>query len=296
MDVEDKDIVIGMLQSISMKDYPRDIFEDFGHCIIDEVHHISSRVFSQALLKIATRYMLGLSATPERKDGLTKVIEWFLGPIILKVERKSQIPTVRFIEAQYDSIPIEKFNKMGKANVPEMITDVVNDSTRNQIISQQIEKLLTHGRKILILTDRRRHCELLSELVPPDRTWGLYIGGMKKEDLDISNTQEVIIATYSMACEGYDCPDLDTLIMASSKSDIEQSVGRILRKKNDNPPLVIDIVDTYSVFLPQYYKRKKFYKQNGIQIDSLSTPRFIPKNVEKSINCKKITQCLIVED
>lgn len=77
IDIEDKDIVIAMLQSLSMKEYPLSIFNHFGLSIIDEVHHISAEVFSRALFKVVTPYMLGLSATMKRKDGLTKVFKMF---------------------------------------------------------------------------------------------------------------------------------------------------------------------------------------------------------------------------
>ena len=82
INIEDKDIVIAMLQSLSMKEYPLSIFRSFGLTIIDEVHHISPEVFSRALFKVVTTHMLGLSATMKRKDGLTRVFKMFLGDII----------------------------------------------------------------------------------------------------------------------------------------------------------------------------------------------------------------------
>ena len=76
-----------MLQSLSMKEYPTSTFESFGLTIIDEVHHISSEVFSNSLFKLVTKYMLGLSATMNRKDGTTKVFKMFLGEVVYKLER-----------------------------------------------------------------------------------------------------------------------------------------------------------------------------------------------------------------
>ena len=84
VDIEDKDIVIGMLQSLSMKDYDINLFQCFGLTIIDEVHHISAEVFSRVLFKVVTKYYLGLSATMKRTDGLTKVIKMFLGDVVYK--------------------------------------------------------------------------------------------------------------------------------------------------------------------------------------------------------------------
>jgi len=88
VDVADKDIVLAMLQSLSMKDYEPSTFEGFGLTIIDETHHIAAEVFSQALFKVVTRHMLGLSATMERKDGLSKVFKLFLGDIVYAAERE----------------------------------------------------------------------------------------------------------------------------------------------------------------------------------------------------------------
>ena len=91
IDIEDKDIVIGMLQSLSMKDYPSTMFDSFGLTIVDECHHISSEVFSRSLTKIVTPYTLGLSATMDRKDGLTHVFKMFLGDIVYAMKREVRI-------------------------------------------------------------------------------------------------------------------------------------------------------------------------------------------------------------
>ena len=90
IDIDGKDVVIGMLQSLSMKEYEKDLFNGFGLTIIDETHHVCTRTFSKMLMKINTKHLIGLSATLERKDGLTKVLHWFLGDVLYKVERECQ--------------------------------------------------------------------------------------------------------------------------------------------------------------------------------------------------------------
>ena len=94
IDIEDKDIVIGMIQSISMKDYPLNTFDSFGFTILDEAHRVPSKEFSKALSKINCKYMLGLSATPDRKDGLTKVLKWFIGDTIYSRKGKSVLNSI----------------------------------------------------------------------------------------------------------------------------------------------------------------------------------------------------------
>ena len=80
-----------MLQSLSMKEYPNALFKEYGLTIVDECHHISSEVFSRALFKVVTKYMLGLSATVKRKDGLTKIFKMFIGNVVFSKKRKTNI-------------------------------------------------------------------------------------------------------------------------------------------------------------------------------------------------------------
>jgi len=270
-DIKDKDIVIGMLHSISMKDYPKELFGDFGTLIVDEVHHIAARVFSNALLKISTKFMIGLSATPERKDGLSKVFEWFMGDVFLKVDRKEQkviVNRISFVCKDQDYCK-EVVNFRGKANLPRMINNITEYSPRNEFILKIITGLSIKKRRILLLSDRRAHLEDINKRVIKDTVCsvGFYVGGMKQKLLKESEGKDLILGTFMMAAEAMDIPALDTLILASPKGDIEQAVGRILRTcKQDISPVVIDIVDSFSTFENQSYKRNRFFKKHGYQI------------------------------
>ena len=261
----DCDIVIGMLQSIIKRDYPPECYKGLGMMIIDEAHHICSKSFSSIFYKVQTKYMIGLSATPDRKDGLTKVLYWFLGPQIVDIKRESDKPVIKFV---YNQTPgVEKFNKIGKLNNPIMITDLTLNKERNELIIKTIQELLVESRKILVLSERRNHCEyLVNELKLLGISCGLYLGGMKQNSRNETVETNVIIGTYQASGEGFDVPTLDTLILSTPKSDIQQAVGRILRQKNQNTPLVMDIVDCFSLFRGMYYKRKKFYNNSGIII------------------------------
>jgi superfamily II DNA or RNA helicase len=100
---------------------------------------------------------------------------------------------------------------------------------------------------------------------------GFYVGGMKTEHLQISETKQILLGTYNMVSEGFDLPKLDTLIMTTPKSNVEQSVGRIQRKSMKDrvyTPLVVDIFDDFSVFGNQAKKRHTFYKKSGFHIIS----------------------------
>lgn len=141
IDVEDKDIVICMLQSLISKDYDQSIFDQFGFTIVDEVHHISSQTFSNALFKVITKYMLGLSATMERKDGTTHVFKMFLGDVIFKSEKKNEhIVEVRALSYKVND---EEFNETildyrGKPQNSSMISKLCEYNRRTEFIIQTL--------------------------------------------------------------------------------------------------------------------------------------------------------------
>jgi len=265
-EIENCDIILGMIQTIVKREYPKGTFESIGMLQIDECHHIASRTFSTLFYTVQPKYLIGLSATPERKDGLSKVLYWFLGPQIIYIKRDTDKPSIQFIFNDTQGYT-EKFNKLGKVNIPEMITDISIKLERNNLIIEKVLKLVKENRKILILSERRTHCEYFCDQLKQNGiTSGIYLGGMKSLDRETSTHCQVIVGTYQAAGEGFDVADLDTLILATPKSDVQQAVGRILRQKNANEPLVIDIVDQFSIFKGQYYKRRKFYKASQFQL------------------------------
>ena len=274
IDVENKDIVIGMLQSISQLKYSKDILNQFKFIIYDECHHTSAEKFSRALQIMNSKYQLGLSATPTRKDGLTKVFKWFLGDIIYQVKRQNTdtVQVHRYICNSTSGYYTEQVNKLGKPCIASMINNVVSYKKRNSFIIKLIPKLIKENRNILILSERRGHLQDLKELLLKEYNIdsGLYIGGMKNADLELSCEKSIILATYQMASEGFDCKKLNTLIMSTSKSDITQSIGRILRQKHqDVTPLIIDFCDMFSIFSNQSKKRLKIYEKHKYQITNI---------------------------
>ena len=231
--------------------------------IVHNCHHVCAKSFSNLFYKVQTRYLIGLSATPIRKDGLSKILYWFLGPQIVDIKRETDKPSIQFINTDI-KFYVEKFNKLGKINSPTMITDLTKNINRNELIKNTILSL--KDRKILFLSDRREHCETMFNYCKDYVTAGLYLGGMKTDARELTTTFSVIFGTYQACGEGFDVPELDTLILATPKSDVEQAVGRILRQKNKNEPLILDFVDTFSIFKGQFYKRKKFYKSKEFKI------------------------------
>ena len=147
-----------------------------------------------------------------------------------------------------------------------MITDLVEHADRNRMLVALIRKITAEepSRHVLILSDRRAHCQYLHAQFPTNS--GLYMGGMKESDLLATSTRQIIFGTFSQAHEGLDIPVLDTIILATPKSDIKQSIGRILRETGGtkkNPPKIFDILDQWSLLYAMYQKRKRVYKDGG---------------------------------
>ena len=272
IDIDDKDIVIGMLQSLSMKEYPASVFESFGLTIIDEVHHISSEVFSNSLFKLVTKYMLGLSATMNRKDGTTSVFKMFLGDIIFKGKRdEERAVTVRAIEYYVDDDDFNevKLDYRGKPQYSSMISKLCEYNRRSEFILKILSDMLKENpnQQVMILAHNKNLLKYLHDAIVHRNmaTVGYYVGGMKESALKETESKKVVIATYAMAAEALDIKTLTTLIMATPKTDIEQSVGRILREKHSSP-IVVDIVDSHDLFKNQWRKRKTFYNKENYKI------------------------------
>ena len=261
-----------MLQSLSMKEYPSTTFESFGLTIIDECHHISSEVFSNSLFKLVTKYMLGLSATMNRKDGTTKVFKMFIGDVIFKGKRdEERNVTVHAIEYKVDD---DEFNEVkldfrGKPAYSSMISKLCEYNRRSEFILKVLSDMLliNPDQQIMILAHNKNILKYLHDAIVHRNiaTVGYYVGGMKEAALKETEGKKVVIATYAMAAEALDIKTLTTLIMATPKTDIEQSVGRILREKHSSP-IVVDIIDSHDLFKNQWRKRKTFFKKENYKI------------------------------
>ena len=271
------DFVIAMLQSLSLKEYSFNDFDTIGTLIVDEAHHICAKVFSQSLFKICPKHFFGLSATPTRKDGLTKVLHWFMGPTFFAIERENQ-EQVEVFPIEYrcprfqDPPPCTRF---GKLSLATMITELTEDRGRNIVIANLIKNIVKGTRQVLVLSDRRHHCEVLHQSFK--KTSGLYMGGMKEVDLAESSKKQIIFATFSQAHEGLDIPSLDTVILATPKSDIVQSIGRIMREthgKNNNPH-IYDMFDQWSICHAMYNKRLKVYRQGGFKYQNKNAKKLL---------------------
>jgi len=283
IDIDGKDIVLAMLQSLSMKDYPSSLFDSFGFTIIDEVHHISSEVFSCALFKLVTKYMLGLSATMNRKDGTTKVFKMFLGEVVYKQERsKDEEVIVRGITYQIDDA---EYNELeldfrGQTASSKMLSKICTYNRRSEFILKVLQDMIAENPKqqIMVIASYKNILNYFYEAINFRNiaTVGYYVGGMKEAALKNSETKQIVLATFSMAAEGLDIKSLTTLFMVTPMTNIEQSVGRILRQKHEFAAVVVDLIDTHDNFQRQWSKRKAFYKKQNYKIIQTNSTIYQP--------------------
>lgn len=285
-DVENKDIVIVMLQTLSMKELNVDVFRPIGLVIVDECHHIASEVFVQALPKITSKHMLGLSATPDRKDRLMFAIHWFLGPLLYKSETGDSVDTAVSVEVYEYQNDDPEFNEIvtcrsgpseGMVSVPIMVNKLTACEDRTRWLCKILDDISEGGRQILVLSDRVQHCQdILAGLSEELRETACILGTAVKADVraEYCKTKSILIATYTMCREGFDVPTLNTLLMATPRPDIDQIVGRILRVEKVGRivhPLIVDIVDPQ--FRRQFGMRNSLYRKRQYRVTKMALPQ-----------------------
>jgi superfamily II DNA or RNA helicase len=276
------DVTICMIQTICLREYPADAFSGYGFTIFDECHHLGAQHFSGALRKIQTAAMLGLSATPKRDDGLTKVFEYYLGKPVYEEKVREPDPTVQVRAIWYqneDPVYAESpVDWRGELVTARLMTQVVSCEPRTAMVIGHIKELASDPkRKILVLSERRGHLEAIEKGLPASLVKGYYVGGMKQEHLD-TNAEicQVLLATYAMASEAMNIKALNAMIMASPRKKVEQSTGRILRvsvDKRELPPLILDVIDQHDTYVRQWYLRARYYKKCAYTIEHVNKPK-----------------------
>ena len=272
---DDFDCCICMLQTVASRNWPVDTFSGFGFAIFDECHHLGAEHFSRALMSIQTKHMLGLSATPDRLDGLDNVFLWFLGPIRYQIrvrdpDESVEVRVIRFTSAdsEYMDTPTDC---RGEVSRPRLCNQLAAYAPRTKAICDELVPVLKEGRKLLILSDRIAHLKSFEEELCGRgfASIGYYIGGMKSSARDESAEKQIILASACLASEGMNIKTLNCIALVTPKSRIEQAVGRIFRQKKEERafnPIIFDVLDSHDILQSQYKKRLAFYKQCGYQI------------------------------
>ncbi|RXJ99013.1 helicase [Arcobacter sp. CECT 8989] len=241
----------------SLKNSP-EIINNYSFVIVDECHHIPAVTFEQIVKQFYGKYILGLSATPKRKDGLDPILFQQLGDISYEYKKKKTFN---------NKLEIIRTDFICEAdNYATLINELCVDETRNGLIIEQIK--LHQDRKILILTDRIEHINALEKLLENEQIDYVSIhGSMSKkeqsEKIKLVESKSLILATTSYFGEGIDFPHLNTIIFATPISyygRLIQYLGRIGRGNQEC--LAIDFLDNKNAMLNSAYKKRlEGYKQ-----------------------------------
>lgn len=290
VDPAEYDCTICMIQTIVQRQIPESMLRSYGFTIFDECHHLGAKHFSKVLSKLQTKHMLGLSATPTRDDGLTKVFEWHLGTPVYWEKRREADETVnvemlRFKcdDIEYTDVPT---NFRGEVILARLLSQVVACQKRNQFIADKLKELIKEpARRILVLSERIGHLEMLESLMKPTGcVMGYYIGGMKTATRELAaENAQILWASYAMASEAMNIKTLNCVLMASPRKKIEQSTGRILRQRPEErklAPVILDIVDVHPTYGRQARERIAYYKKCGYNIIDEEAERWSKKKDE----------------
>jgi superfamily II DNA or RNA helicase len=296
------DITICMIQTVCLRDWVPGTFSGYGLTIFDECHHLGAQHFSGVLKKIQTDKMLGLSATPDRDDGLTKVFEYYLGKPVYQEKTRDPDPTVTVRAVWFTSEdPAYKEpprDWKGEIVTARLLTQLVECEPRTRVVLEHLKEMAADPRrKILVLSERKAHLAAIELSLPPGTVRGYYVGGMKQADLDKNaDTCQVLLATYAMASEAMNIKALNAMIMASPRKKVEQSTGRILRTSVADravEPLIIDVIDSHDMYVNQWYQRQRYYKKCAYTIEHVGKPSKTTREVEEAQNVVLAGECAI---
>jgi len=277
-------IDIAVMQSLSRQGEVNPLVEDYGQVIVDECHHVGAVSFDAILKRTKAKYVLGLTATPIRRDGQQPIIFMQCGPIRHTAAKPSGAPhdlevVPRSRHAQID-LPKE-------AGIQDVFRHLANDVARTAAIAAAVRDAVAQGRKVLVLTERTEHldairAELASLTPPPFVLHGRMSRKQRSElvvDLDAlaPDAPRVLLSTGKLVGEGFDHPPLDTLVLAmpvSWKGTLQQYAGRLHREHASKTDVrIIDFVDTgHPALLRMWDKRQRGYRAMGYRIGSGGSP------------------------
>lgn len=272
--VEGYDVVVGMIMTLAKRDLDPAVFDGFGLVIVDEAHHLAAPVMNRAMRCFRSKRVLGLTATKDRPDGLTCLLDWSLGPDGFQAERDAS-ERVRVSMALFEGGTREIVTRGGQPLVAVMVNNIAANHKRNVFIAQRIVALRLLGRVIMILSDRIAQLFALRDLVVADgripaSDVGVFRGGQSDTEREEQLVRPIVMCTYGMANEGVDKTEADTCIMATPKGRVTQCIGRVQRPSATKmSPLVLDIVDDVSIFGSLRWTRQNMYNKNKYTIQVL---------------------------
>ena len=285
----EKDIVVAMLQSLCMHKYDPSVYANYGVVIVDEAHRICSNVFSRLLPKLTAAVRIGLSATPERKDGMTPLLRWHIGPNInqeLKLPKPIKEPEITRLVVMFRldyentrlgqeptrATPQTHAKKMAQRSI--LLKRITLCKPRETFVERLLCSLYDETqRNIIAFSHQIKHLHNVYQALCRNRDnakndAAKYYGSLKEQARTEAKSKRVILATYAIASEGFNIPRLDTLFfMTPGPSDPTQNLGRIEREyPNKVPLLVYDIWDDLGTFSRGGWNRRRVYIKRGYEV------------------------------
>jgi superfamily II DNA or RNA helicase len=283
-------IDVAVVQSLHRKDEVKDFVAEYGQVIVDECHHISAFTFEQVMRQAKAKYVVGLTATPTRKDGHHPIIYMQCGPVRFSMSARTMTESTPFehkVTPRYTEFQMPP--ELAEVTIQDVYGALVNDGLRNEMIATDIVHVIESGRCPLLLTGRTEHLHYFAaKLASAAKHVFVLKGGMGNRQRRLTaeamaavpeGESRVILATGSYIGEGFDDARLDTLFLAmpiSWKGTLQQYVGR-LHRLHDNKRFVqvYDYVDPCIPMLARMYERRlKGYNAIGYVIERLPSPAF----------------------
>jgi len=277
-------IDVGLIQSLIRKGEVKDMVAEYGQVIVDECHHIPAFTFEQVLKQVKARYVIGLTATPIRKDGHHPIIMMQCGPIRFRETARKQADTMPFKHVVLTRFTDFKLPpELSDPKIQDIYSTIAFDKHRNELIFKDLLKALEIGRSPLLLTERTEHLEWFAEhLKGFAQNIIILRGGMGPKQRKAlaeqikavpDSKERVIVATGRYIGEGFDDSRLDTLFLAmpiSWRGTLQQYVGR-LHRLHDNKQ-VVQVYDYVDIHIPtlmrMYKKRLKGYEAIGYMVQN----------------------------
>ncbi|MFZ0009002.1 MAG: DEAD/DEAH box helicase family protein, partial [Steroidobacteraceae bacterium] len=272
-------IDVAMIQSLVRKDKVDDIVAGYGHVIVDECHHLPAVSFEQVLSEVRARYLVGLTATPQRRDGHHPITEMQLGPIRFRVDAKSHAARRPFSHKLIvRETEFQLATNQSNLGIQEIYRELANDAPRNTRIINDVISAVQEGRSPIVLTERKDHLDFFAEhLRSVVRHLIVLQGGMTTKARNHSveqlaaipdTTERLVLATGRYIGEGFDDARLDTLFLAmpvSWKGTLIQYSGRLHRLHPAKTEVrIYDYVDRQvPMLLRMFEKRLTTYRAIG---------------------------------
>ena len=271
-------IDIALMQSLSRQGEVKPLAENYGHVIVDECHHIGAESFDAILKRVKAKYVLGLTATPIRRDGHQPMIFMQCGPVRYTAAKPEGAPH------DLEVIPhllTRHIDVSQEGSIQDVFRHLARDPDRTAAIAAEIERAYSEGRKVLVLTERTEHLHALLATLGEKVSSPFVLHGQlpKKQratliaELDAlaPEAPRVLLATGKLVGEGFDHPPLDSLVLAmpvSWKGTLQQYAGRLHREHSPKTKVrIIDFVDTgHPALLRMWDKRRRGYRAMGYRV------------------------------